>query len=126
MIKRVLTAAVLLPVFVFVIVSGGVLLRAAILIISAVGMNEIYTALSKDNKKVHLIGYIFAVFYTLMLESALPRGLYVITSLFIMSLLVYAVTYYNETRVTDIFVTMFGFYYVTFLLRFINRQGQRV
>ena len=116
LLKRVLTTAALLPLFIFIVVCGGVFLRIAILIISVVGMNEIYSAISKDNKKIHAIGYIFAVIYTFMLEDQLPRGLYVITSLFIMTLLIYVVITYGETNITDLSATMFGFYYVTFLM----------
>lgn len=116
MLKRLLTSILLLPIFIVLILLGGIYLRVAIIILSLVGMNEIYIALSKENKNVHIIGYIFCVFYNLMIEEQLTRGLYVTTSLFIVILLIFLVVNYEKVNIMDCAVTMFGFYYVSFLL----------
>jgi len=116
MLKRVVTSVVLLPLLFFIVIRGGVYLRIATLVVAAIGMNEVYTSLSGGNKKIHIIGYIFCVFYMLMLEDEFHRGLYVITSVFILTLLIYLVIAHNEINIIDCSITMFGFYYVAFLL----------
>lgn len=116
MFKRILTSVVLLPVFVLLVLLGGIYLRIAIAVLSLVGMSEIYAALSKKNKSVHIIGYIFCIFYNMMIEDQLHRGLYVITSVFILTLLIFLVIKHDEINIIDCAVTMFGFYYVSFLL----------
>jgi len=116
MLKRVLTTVVMLPILIGIVILGGVCLRIAILILSVIGLNEIYMSISKGNKEVHLIGYIFCVFYSQLLDDYFLRSLYVITSVFILTLLIYLVITHKKTNIIDCAVTMFGFYYVTFLL----------
>lgn len=116
MIKRILTTVLLLPVFIVLILLGGIYLRIAIMILSLVGMKEVYVALSKKNKSVHIIGYIFCIFYNLMIEEQLMRGLYVTTSVFMVTLMIFLVLNHEKINIVDCAVTMFGFYYVSFLL----------
>jgi phosphatidate cytidylyltransferase len=115
LLKRVLTSVILLPVFIALILPGGIFLRFAVIVLSLIGMNEVYKAVSKKNMGVHVIGYVFCIIYNLCIEDVFERTLFVITSLFILSLLIYLVINHKKVNIIDCAVTIFGFYYVPFL-----------
>jgi phosphatidate cytidylyltransferase len=116
--KRILTSVILLPVFIAFIWLNGFFLRFALTVLSLIGMNEVYKALSKKNMGVHIIGYVFCVIYNLVSMSF--SILFEIEVIFILTLLIFLVINHKKTNIIDCAVTIFGFFYVPVLFSFIS------
>ena len=115
---RILSAVLLLPLLIFVVVSGGVWLQTAVGILGLIGMHEFYQAFSKENKGLHLIGYIFAAFYMIFIEQIINGDNYfnIFVSIFLVVLLIYTVVCYGKTNALEGMTGFFGFFYAFFLL----------
>lgn len=115
---RILSAVILLPFLIFVVVSGGIWLKASIGILGLIGMHEFYSAFSKENKGLHLIGYAFAIFYMVFIEQIINGKHYfnIFTSIFLVVLLIYTVVCHGKTNALEGMTGFFGFFYAFFLL----------
>ena len=115
---RIISGVVLLPLLIFLIVYGGLPLHIAILIVSFIGLYEFYKALSGKILPVHFFGFaaclVFELFpATIVSKANLFNGF---TALFMLCLLFYMVIFHKKCNDKDVFITFFGFYYVSFLL----------
>lgn len=115
---RIISALVLLPLLLFVVVSGGIWLKIAVIVLGLIGMHEFYQAFSKENKGLHAIGYIFALFYGVFMTQIINGSNYfnVFVSLFLVVLLVYTVVCHDKTNAMEAMTGFFGFFYAFFLL----------
>lgn len=118
MLVRIISSIVCLPVFIFLVFSGGVALQAAVIVASLIGMYEFYHAFSPNNKSIHAIGYGFALFYGLFLDKIIngQNMFNVFVSVFLVVLLIYTVACHNHTNAMESMTSFFGFFYVSFLL----------
>lgn len=129
MITRVISAIVMIAIGGVLIYFGGVYLGAAVFLCSIIGLFEFYRAFKKKGcRPVQLIGYL----YTLLIPVAVfmkpshaldvpvkGTNLFPVFQLLIMLLLL-TLTVVAHKKVTpmDCAVTLFGAYYVPFLLSF--------
>lgn len=115
---RIISAVVLLPVLIFLVVSGGIWLKIALSVLSLFGMYEFYQAFSKDNKPLHIICYIFAIFYLVFIEEIINTNhlFNVFVSIFLVVILMYTVFFHKKTNILEGMSGFFGFFYVCFLL----------
>ncbi|MCI8703890.1 MAG: phosphatidate cytidylyltransferase [Anaerotignum sp.] len=115
---RILSGVLLLPFLIFVVVSGGLWLKAAVGILGLIGMYEFYHAFSKENRGLHIIGYAFAIFYAVFLEQIIHGDNYfnIFVSIFLVVLLIYTVVCYGKTNALEGMTGFFGFFYAFFLL----------
>ncbi len=115
---RIISAIVLLPLLIFVVVSGGVWLQAGIGILGLIGMHEFYQAFCKENKGLQLISYAFAVFYMIFIDEVINGNNYfnIFVSLFLVLILIYTVVCHNRTNAMQGMMGFFGFFYAFFLL----------
>ena len=120
MLIRILTAVVCLPLVFFLLNIGSFPLQLAILFCSLVSLHEFYCALSKKKLNVHILGYLVSVVYYIFVLNNFSMGKFVIAfSSFIIALLIFLVFNNSTTTIIDCIITLFGFFYVTFLLSFI-------
>ncbi|MDR3238888.1 MAG: phosphatidate cytidylyltransferase [Clostridiales bacterium] len=142
MTRRIVTSAVGLPLIVAVVYFGGIYLRLTLLVLSCVGLAEFYQAMTGElapavkNKRalkdslpirwffgrfsIHDIGYAFTVLYYFLLpDIASAPYFFVMITMFIITLLVFIVLFYEKIHIIDCALTLFGFFYVAFLLSFI-------
>lgn len=115
---RIISGLIMIPIVVVLLLLGGTFLKTALLIASVIGMNEFYKAFSKENKPVHIIGYIFAIIYYIFMENINENGVMftVFVSTFLLMLLSYQVKFHKTICVTDLIVVFFGLFYVAFML----------
>ncbi|MCI1930827.1 MAG: phosphatidate cytidylyltransferase [Clostridia bacterium] len=118
MATRIISGAVLLPVLLFFIIYGGLPLHIAIAVISVMGLYEFYKVLSGKIKLVHFIGFISGLIYVIFVDSMMKNGqlFSFFISFTIGTLLFYMVLFHKSVEIKDIFVTLFGVFYVPFLL----------
>jgi phosphatidate cytidylyltransferase len=114
---RIISSIVGIPILLFFIISGGVFLKIALALISCLGMYELYLAVSKKIKLVHLIGFITEILYIIFLDvsvDAMYIKMYIlIASMLILMLLVF---FHTDINIHDASITVFGFLYVGVLL----------
>ena len=58
MTKRVISSVVAIPVLLAVVIAGGLWFKIAIGLVACIGMYELYKAVSKKLKPVHLLGFV--------------------------------------------------------------------
>lgn len=114
---RVLTTIVGIPLLLFIIWQGGLILNLAALIITIIGLFEFYNAF--HNKKIYpvnWIGYLGTLLYFIGIYNDLSK-LYFSFAMFVMlfaSLMVHLIS--KKDRIYSLAVTWFGLIYVTFSL----------
>jgi len=118
MLKRTLSALVLLPLLIFLLIYGGLPIKIAVGIVSLMGMREFYMAFSAKPRPEHIIGYIFAIIYMFFTNQIIfgSNIFNIFSAAFILCMLIYLVIFHNKTNIEEIFITLFGFFYVCFLL----------
>ena len=107
------------------LITGGELLFAVLLLISLIGMSELYKVFSIERKAPGIVGYIFAVLYYALVyfEPQLPGEkltwfmmLFMSYLICLMAVLVFAYPRYNTQQ---IFAAFFGLFYVAVMLSYI-------
>ena len=122
---RLLRGILLMVIALVTLITGGELLFAVLLLISLIGMSELYKVFSIERKAPGIVGYIFAVLYYALVyfEPQLPGEkltwfmmLLMAYLICLMAVLVFAYPRYNTQQ---IFAAFFGLFYVAVMLSYI-------
>ena len=122
---RLLSGILLMVIALVTLITGGELLFAVLLLISLIGMSELYKVFSIERKAPGIVGYIFAVLYYALVyfEPQLPGEkltwfmmLFMSYLICLMAVLVFAYPRYNTQQ---IFAAFFGLFYVAVMLSYI-------
>ena len=118
---RVISSLIGIPLLIFLVAYGGLPLYLAVLVISLIGMYELYKAVSGRIKLVHFAGFLLECLYinSLLTESIPLSDMRIIACLFIMLILFMMVVLNKTTNVIDGAITVFGFFYVGLMLSLI-------
>lgn len=129
---RIISAVVAIPLLLFFIICGGLPLRAAVLVLSLVGMGELYKAVSGKFKAVHFVGFALEVVYAFCMSKIHILGvddfgfdLYWLLIFFgaivaaMLAVLLVLVFRHKTNNIHDGAITIFGFLYVGVLLSLI-------
>ena len=120
MLKRVITTIIGLPLVIFIVNFGGLPLLLMCLVLSLVGLRELYVAFSKSDKPVHFVGYVFTVgYFAVVFVFGVGQWLLIAVTLFIIVVQTCLVVLFNRIALEDVIATVYGFLYVPFLLSFI-------
>lgn len=113
--KRTFSGLIGLILLIYIVLSGGYLLYFSIYILSLVGLREFYKAIENiEIKPVYLVGYLGStgLFINFMTQNKY-LGI-MITSLIISLLILIVIN--KSVSIQDISITIFGIYYIPFLL----------
>ncbi len=130
MLVRIISAVVAIPILLFFIIVGGLPLRGAVLVLSLIGMGELYKAVSGKIKLVHFVGFALEAVYAYCMYrleffryfSADINYFFImffavtVAMLLILIILVFA---HKTNKIIDGAITVFGFFYVGVLLSLI-------
>ncbi|MCL2708603.1 MAG: phosphatidate cytidylyltransferase, partial [Defluviitaleaceae bacterium] len=120
MFKRVVTSVIGLPLLVLVVNFGGTPLALLLTFLSVVGLRELYLAFSKKNRAIHLVGYVFTiVYYASTAYIGVSSWLLIELTLLIIAVQACLVLFYKQIPLQESIMTIYGFFYVSFLLSFI-------
>ena len=120
MLKRIITTIIGLPLVIFIVNFGGWPLLLMCLVLSLVGLRELYKAYSKEDKPVHFVGYIFTIAYFIVLfVFGIGYWSLIALTLFIIVVQACLVVFFNKLTMEEVIATVYGFLYVPFLLSFI-------
>ena len=118
--KRLITTIIGLPLVILLVYHGGWPLVLVCLLLSLVGLRELYRAFSKADKPVHIVGYVFAVVYfAAVFIFGAGHWLLIGLTLFVIAVQTFLVIFFNKISIEDVIVTVYGFLYVPFLLSFV-------
>jgi len=119
LLTRIITALIGIPVLLYIIISGGLILNVAITVIALIGVYEIYRAFSKNYRPIKSIGYLSLILVTwASFYDYLPLEL-IFGLLTIMAMIV-VVKAYPKYTIIDVSLTIFGVLYLGFLFPFVS------
>ena len=122
---RLLSGILLVIIALVTVITGGPLLFGVLLLISLIGMTELYKVFGIEKKPPGIAGYLFAVLYygLLYFEAQLPGEkltwfmlLFMACLICQMGVLVFGYPKYNTQQ---IFAAFFGVFYVAVMLSYI-------
>ena len=119
MLTRIITGLIGIPVLLYIIISGGLILKLSIIVVGLIGAYEIYNAFSKDYNPIKPLGYLAVVLIAggSFFES-LP--LEVIIGIFMMAVLMMVVKTYPGHTIIDASLTVFGALYLGLMFPFVS------
>ena len=116
---RLLSGILLVIIALATIITGGDVLFATLLMISFIGMTEIYKVLEIGGTLLGIAGYVAAVAYYFLLRlnrADLVTMLYILYLILIMVIYVFS---YPKYRSEQIMLAFFGLFYVAFMLSYV-------
>ncbi|HIZ81037.1 MAG TPA: phosphatidate cytidylyltransferase [Candidatus Mediterraneibacter pullistercoris] len=122
---RLLSGILLMVIALATLITGGELLFGVLLLISLIGMYELYRVFSIEKKAPGIVGYAFAVIYYALIyfepwisneELSWQTMLFMAYLICQMAVLVFAYPKYNTQQ---IFASFFGLFYIAVMLSYI-------
>lgn len=118
---RIISSVVAIPLLLIFITAGGLPLRIAVLLLSLIGMYELYKAVSGKIKAVHIVGFLLEIIYAYFavdhsVDISYVKALFCSVTMIILFILVVC---HRTNNINDAAVTVFGFFYVGLLLSLI-------
>ena len=116
---RLLSGIVLVIIELLLIIPGGDILLAGSLIISLIGMYELYRVFKMEKELPAIIGYGMATLYYLNLRFAfIPDMMMFVLGSLIILMFIYVFTY-PKYKTEQLLATFFGLFYVAVMLSYI-------
>ena len=115
MLIRTISAIIALPMLFFVLFSGGLILYAAVFIISLIGLFEFYKAFKKVTHPVAWAGYLATIALYFGFFGAFSRDYFSFVTVSFMFLLMGLVVF-GKSDFQAAAITFIGFFYVSFSL----------
>lgn len=116
---RLLSGILLVIIALATIISGGDVLFATLLLISFIGMTEIYRVLEISGMLLGGVGYLAAVGYYLIIRMGRMDLIAFFVVAFLIWLMVIYVFSYPKYRAEQVMLAFFGFFYVAFMLSYV-------
>ncbi len=116
---RLLSGILLVILALFTIISGGPILFGTLLVISLIGMTEIYKVLDINRKLLGMAGYGMAIVYYVLLYFGMTEWMTCLTIGFVMLLMAIYVFSYPTYRSEHVMLAFFGLFYVAFMLSYV-------
>ena len=126
---RLLSGILLVIIALATIISGGYVLFGTLLVISLIGMSELYKILDVHKAPLGIAGYIMAILYYYCILKQTEQQTFLII-LFVLLLMFIYVFSYPKYRSEHVMLTFFGLFYVAYMLSFVFKtrmlpvQGQ--
>ena len=113
---RLLSGIVLVALALFLIITGGNVLLGSLLVISLIGMFELYRIFHIEKSMAGIAGYVAAtVFYADLLLDFIPDMMMLALGFLIVLMFVYVLTY-PKYKTEQILAAFFGVFYVAVML----------
>lgn len=116
---RLLSGILLVLIALATIISGGDVLFATLLMISFIGMTEIYRIMELGSKLLGIAGYVAAVSYYFLIRLDRMDLIVPLVIAFLIVLMVIYVFTYPKYRVEHVMLAFFGLFYVAFMLSYV-------
>ncbi len=122
MLVRIISAAIGIVFLLLFIIVGGLPLEAVTLLISLIGIYELYKAVSGKIKPVHFAGFLLNIFYFIfVIMSDKTEYFDLIFISMILVIMTVLVLLHKTNTILDGAITVLGFFYVTVMMSLICR-----
>ncbi len=113
---RIISAIVGIPILIFIVMKGGILLNLGVLIVSLIALNEFYKSFKKKNiAPLNHIGYIFTFLLFLLYDFYKGESFPLI--FFAITIVLLIICLFNKRfTIIDISITLLGFIYIPYFL----------
>ena len=116
---RLLSGILLVIIALITIITGGDVLFGTILLISLIGMTEIYKVLEIEKKSLGFVGYAAALAYFVLIRFGLTEWVTALGIGFLILIMAVYVFTYPKFRSEHITLAFFGLFYVAFMLSYV-------
>ena len=116
---RLLSGILLVLIALVTIISGGDVLFATLLMLSFIGMTEIYRTLDISGTALGIAGYLAMAVYYGMIRFGRADLVTMLAIVFLIVLMVIYVFTYPKYRSEQIMLAFFGLFYVAFMLSYV-------
>ena len=116
---RLLSGILLVIIALATIITGGDVLFATLLMISFIGMTELYRILEISNKALGITGYVAALVYYFLIRFERADSVTMLAIAFLIVLMVIYVFAYPKYRSEHVMLAFFGLFYVAFMLSYV-------
>lgn len=116
---RLLSGIILVLIALLTIISGGDILFGTILIISLIGMTELYKVLDVNKKLLGFVGYAAAIAYYGLIRFGRADMVTFLSIIFLIALMFVYVFAYPKYRSEHVMLTFFGLFYVAVMLSYV-------
>ena len=121
---RLLSGIVLVAIALLTIISGGYVLYGTLLVVSLIGVHELYRAVGVEEKEMNLlsaVGYLGVICYYFLLNTGLDAYIMMEVLLLLVALMFVYVFTYPKYRAEQVMAAFFGVVYVAVMLSYIYR-----
>ncbi|HHT87802.1 MAG TPA: phosphatidate cytidylyltransferase [Clostridiales bacterium] len=118
---RLISGIILLAVAISVILLGDNVLFGAVLVISLVGMSELYRIMKIEKAVLGIIGYLAAIGYYFLIYFNLNKYLLLLFISYLLLLMVIYVVAYPVYRIEQVMTAFFGLFYVGIMLSYVYK-----
>lgn len=118
---RLLSGILLVLVTVLAVTQGSYLLWGILLIVSLVGMSELYRIFGVRKNLMGIVGYLVAIVYYILLLRNLTEGITALTIMLLMLLMFVYVFTFPRFKTEQMQAVFFGVFYVAIMLSYIYR-----
>ena len=119
---RLLSGIVLVAIALVTMISGGYVLYGALLVLSLLGVHELYRAVKVEEKKMTLlsaVGYLGVISYYFLLNTGLDAYIMMDVLFLLVALMFVYVFAYPKYRSEQVMAAFFGVIYVAVMLSYI-------
>lgn len=116
---RLLSGILLIVLLFFVLYMGGDLLFLVSLLLSIIGLIEIYRVLGLNKNILSYLGFVFTFIYYYTIYNYKIDGILLFLIVMLLSLLIFYVFSFPSFSIKDISLTMFSIIYVAMLFSFV-------
>ena len=121
---RLLSGILLMIIALVTVISGGGILFATLLIISLIGMSELYKILDVHNKLLGCVGYVGAILYYGLLWFGYNEWIICMSIGFLILLMAVYVFSYPKYHADQVMMTFFGLFYVAMMLSYVYQARE--
>ncbi|MCG8542533.1 MAG: phosphatidate cytidylyltransferase [Clostridia bacterium] len=113
MLKRVISSVLAIPLLIFLVNSGGVVLKISTLIIVLIALKEFYSSFhAKNIFPLSYVGYLFTIFMYWAASSTYIHISFILITLTLLVIFLFA----KKVTLNDISITLLGYIYISYLL----------
>lgn len=116
---RLLSGIILVLIALLTIISGGDILFATILIISLIGLSELYKIINIEKKLLGITGYLATISYYFILRLNFKEYLMYFVMVFLIILMLEYVFTFPKFKTEEVMTAFFGLFYVAIMLSYI-------
>jgi len=116
-ITRIISAFAAVPLLLFVVIEGGILLKLSVMVIAILGLNEFYNAFKVIHYKPSKIIGLISIITVFIITIETTNFNYIMGWFFLnITLVLFYSIFINKTDIISSFITGFGILYIVFFI----------